>query len=92
MTNEKQPTLTFDGVEHVIADLSDEAKTQLQGLQQAELEMQRLQVQLAMITTARNTYNQALAQALSQSAESAESAAPAKAAKPAKKKKAAASA
>jgi len=89
MSNEQQPTLTFDGVEHVMADLSDEAKAQLQSLQQAELEMQRLQVQLAMITTARNTYNQALAQALSSSTESA---APAKAAKPAKKKKAAASA
>jgi len=89
MSNEQQPTLTFDGVEYLMADLSDEAKTQLQSLQQAELEMQRLQVQLAMITTARNTYNQALAQALSKLAESNSSA---KAAKPAKKKKAAASA
>jgi len=64
MTNESQATLTFDGVEHIISDLSEDAKAQLESLHHAELEMQRLNKQLAMITTARNAYNQALAAAL----------------------------
>jgi len=81
MSNEHQ-TLTFDGVEHSISGLSDDAKAQLQSLQETELEMQRLNKQLAMITTARNAYHQALTAALPKAD---------KTVKPAKKKKASAS-
>jgi len=89
MSDEQNPTLTFDGVEYLISDLSDEARVQLQNLQQAELELQRLQVQQAMIGTARNAYNQALVAALPKPAKAAK---PKKVAKPVKKKKAKASA
>ncbi|OUS01268.1 hypothetical protein A9Q90_10035 [Gammaproteobacteria bacterium 54_18_T64] len=63
---DQEPTLTHDGKDYKIADLSDEAKNQLQSLQLAETEIKRLQMQLAMIQTARNAYQQALLTALPQ--------------------------
>ena len=63
---DQEPTLALDGKDYKIADLSDEAKNQLQSLQLAETEIKRLQMQLAMIQTARNAYQQALVTALPQ--------------------------
>lgn len=63
---DQEPTLTLDGKDYKIADLSDEAQNQLQSLQLAETEIKRLQMQLAMIQTARNAYQQALVSALPQ--------------------------
>lgn len=78
MSEEQQPVLTFEGVEYPISDLSVEAKAQLESLHYAEVEMKRLQVQLAMITTARNAYTQALASALPKVAKKAKTKAAAK--------------
>jgi len=63
---DQEPTLTFGGKDYKIADLSDEAKNQLQSLKLAETEIKHLQMQLAMIQTARNAYQQALVTALPQ--------------------------
>ena len=57
---DQEPTLTHDGKDYKIADLSKEAQEQLQSLQLAEAEIKRLKMQLAMIQTARNAYQQAL--------------------------------
>jgi len=57
---EQEPKLNIDGKEYKISDLSDGAKGQLQGLQAAETEMKRLNIQLALIQTARNAYMHAL--------------------------------
>lgn len=43
-----------------IDDLSDAAKAQMQGVQVAENEIKRLNMQLALAQTARNAYMQAL--------------------------------
>mgnify|MGYP007055198025 FL=1 len=67
MTNQ-EPTITFDGKDYKVADLSDEAKNQLQSLQLADTEIKRLKMQLAMIQTARNAYQQALVNTLPQDA------------------------
>lgn len=64
MTDKKQAKLSVGDKEYIIADLSDEAKTQLESLRYAELEITRLNRELAMISTARNAYNQALLAAL----------------------------
>ena len=53
-------TLKIDGVDYAIGDLSDNAKGQLQGVQLAENEIKRLNMQLALAQTARNAYMQAL--------------------------------
>ena len=65
---DQEPTLTFGGKDYKITDLSDEAKNQLQSLKLAETEIKRLKMQLAMIQTARNAYQQALVTALPQDA------------------------
>jgi len=61
MTKENQEAkLNIDGKEYKMSDLSDNAKGQLKGLQAAEVEMKRLNVQLALAQTARNAYMHAL--------------------------------
>ena len=61
MAEKKEATLTINDTQYKIADLSNEAKMQLANLNFAEAEMRRLQGQLALATTARNAYRQALA-------------------------------
>lgn len=63
---EQEPTLTLNGKQYKIADLSDDAKNQLQSLQVTEAELKRLKMKTAMIQTARNAYKQALVTALPQ--------------------------
>jgi len=60
MTEQQEPTITIDGISYNIADLSDNAKAQLQSLQAAEAEIKRLNIQIALMQTARNAYLQAL--------------------------------
>ena len=61
MAKENQEAkLNIDGNEYKMSDLSDNAKGQLQGLQAAEAEMKRLNIQLALVQTARNAYMHAL--------------------------------
>ena len=59
-----EPFLTVNGVKYIVADLSEEAKSQFVNVQAAEAEINRLQVQLAIVQTARNAYQQALIAAL----------------------------
>lgn len=65
---DQEPVLTRDGKDYKINDLSKEARDQLKSLQLAEAEIKRLQMQLAMVQTARNAYRQALVSALPQDA------------------------
>jgi len=61
---DKDSKLKIDDREYNISDLSDNAKGQLQGLQVAEAEIKRLNIQLALIQTARNAYMHALQEEL----------------------------
>jgi hypothetical protein len=58
----KQPsnTLKIDNVDYKVDELSDTAKSQLQNVQLADAEIARLNMQLALAKTARNTYMHAL--------------------------------
>ena len=56
----KKGTLKIDNVDYKIDDLSDNAKAQIQSIQFADAEIQRLNMQLALAQTARNAYMQAL--------------------------------
>lgn len=49
-------TITIDGKEMAIADLSDDAKAQIQSLRFVEAEMQRLQARAAILNTAKQAY------------------------------------
>ena len=57
-------SIKIDNIDYDLDTLSDDAKVQLQMLQIAEQEVQRLQAQLAMIQTARIAYAKALKEAL----------------------------
>ena len=63
---DKEPTLSHDGRDYKIADLSQEARNQLRSLQLAEAEIKRLNMKSAMVQTALNAYKQALIDALPQ--------------------------
>ena len=56
--------IKINDVDYKLDDLSDDAKAQLQGIQVAEAEVKRLNVQIALAQTARNAYMQALQAAL----------------------------
>ena len=62
MTEKKQTQtkVTIDNIEYNISDLSDNAKSQMQGMQVAINEIKRLDIQKALVETARNAYGQAL--------------------------------
>ena len=60
----EEPTLTVNGVQYLVAELSEEARSQFVNVQATEAEINRLQVQLAIAQTARNAYQQALIAAL----------------------------
>lgn len=63
MADEKQ-TVSIDETDYNLADLSDEARQQLANLRVADQEIERLNAQLAIAQTARNTYARALAEQL----------------------------
>ena len=52
--------IKINDVDYQLDDLSDDAKGQLQGIQVADAEIKRLNMQLALAQTARNAYMQAL--------------------------------
>ena len=54
------PKITIDGKDYDTDSLSDAAKAQLTSLQVTDQEIQRLNIQLAIAQTARNTYAKAL--------------------------------
>jgi hypothetical protein len=53
---EPTPTITIDGVEHAVDDLSDEHKTVIGHVQVADQEIARLQNLIAILTTGRQAY------------------------------------
>lgn len=61
---EKQ-TITIDGTEYNLADLSDNAKAQVTNLRVTDQEIARLQTQLAIMHTARTAYARVLSEELS---------------------------
>ena len=56
MTEQPTPTITVDGVEHVIEDLSDEHKTVIGHIQVADQEIAKMQKLIAIVTTGRQAY------------------------------------
>jgi len=62
--NAEVPMIKINDVDYKLDDLSDDAKAQLQGIQVAEAEVKRLNIQVALAQTARNAYMQALQAAL----------------------------
>lgn len=64
MAEKQVPKVNVNGTEYNIADLSDEAKVQVQNLRAADAEIRHLNIQLALAQTARNAYIQALQAAL----------------------------
>jgi len=60
--NSQQPTITIDGKEYTLESLGQKGREQLQNLRVTDQEMQRMQDQLAIAQTARNTYARILAE------------------------------
>lgn len=58
------PTIKIDNKDYDTDTLSDDAKKQLQAIQLTDQEIQRLNIQLAIAQTARNTYAKALQEML----------------------------
>lgn len=64
MTEEAK--ISIDGVEYKLADLSDDAKAQIQSLQFVEGEIARLNAQAAVFNTAKIAYQTALKELLAE--------------------------
>ena len=54
------PKITVDGIEYNTEDLSDNGKAQLASLQFLEVQMSKLQNEIAVFHTAKNAYISAL--------------------------------
>lgn len=66
LVNDK--TVTLDGVDYLVKDLSEKAKQQILNVRATDQEIARLNLQLAIAQTARASYALALTQALPQPA------------------------
>lgn len=60
MAKDKAQTVTIDGSEYNVSDLSEYARNQLLNLRVTDQEIQRLNQQLAIAQTARTAYARAL--------------------------------
>tara|TARA_B110000003_G_C16224384_1_gene368665 strand:- start:25 stop:210 length:186 start_codon:yes stop_codon:yes gene_type:complete len=58
------PKFTLDEIEYNTEDLSDNGKAQLASLQFLEVQMQKLQAEIAVYQTAKNSYLAALKEEL----------------------------
>ena len=63
------PKITVDGIEYNTEDLSDNGKAQLASLQFLEVQMTKLQNEIAVFQTAKSAYIAALKAELEKSAE-----------------------
>ena len=63
------PKITVDGIEYNTEDLSDNGKAQLASLQFLEVQMNKLQNEIAVFQTAKAAYGAALKAELEKSAE-----------------------
>ena len=61
------PTITIDGKEYKIEELSNEAKTQIVNIRTADAEIQKIKNQLAMMNAARSYYAAKLTELLPES-------------------------
>jgi Family of unknown function (DUF6447) len=66
---EQKQSITIDGKSYDLDDLSKEVKQKLTSLRAADLEISRLEAQLAMFQTARNVYARAVQRDLGGDAE-----------------------
>ncbi|WP_404342572.1 DUF6447 family protein [Vreelandella venusta] len=64
MANEQNQTITIDGVEYNVANLSENARNQVVNLRVTDAEIEKLQQQLAIFQTARTAYAKALSEEL----------------------------
>lgn len=64
---EDEEEVTVDGVSYKVASLNEEARTQVNNIKFVEAEMAALQSRLAVYTTAKIAYENALRQALPRS-------------------------
>lgn len=62
--DQKPQTLTIDGTDYNVADLSENARAQVLNLRVTDQEIQRLNQQLAIAQTARTAYANALKEEL----------------------------
>ncbi len=62
------PTVTIDGMVYTLESLGQQGREQLRNVRVTDQEIQRLQDQLAMIQTARNTYARLLSEAIKNAA------------------------
>ncbi|MDQ7733695.1 DUF6447 family protein [Halomonas sp. SpR1] len=60
MAKDNEQTVTIDGSEYNVADLSENARNQVLNLRVTDQEIQRLNQQLAIAQTARTAYARAL--------------------------------
>jgi len=59
-----EPKLNIDGVDYLLKDLSEEAQAQIKSLQFVEAEINRLNALVAVASTARMAYQNALKELL----------------------------
>ncbi|WP_346799130.1 DUF6447 family protein [Halomonas sp. Bachu 37] len=64
MADEPQQTITIDGTEYNVADLSENAQNQVVNLRVTDQEIAKLKQQLAIYQTARTAYAKALSEEL----------------------------
>ena len=60
MADEKKNTITIDGTEYNVANLSENARNQVVNLRVTDAEIEKLKLQLAIYQTARTAYARAL--------------------------------
>ncbi len=58
------PIITIDNIDYDTESLSDQAKAQLANLRAVDRRIKDLQVEMAILQTARNAYSRALTEAL----------------------------
>ena len=64
MADEQNQTVTIDGTEYNVADLSENARNQVVNLRVTDAEIEKLKQQLAIYQTARTAYAKALGEEL----------------------------
>lgn len=64
MADQQTQTLTIDGTEYNVADLSENAQNQVVNLRVTDAEIEKLKQQLAIYQTARTAYARALGEEL----------------------------
>lgn len=64
MADEQKQTITIDGTEYNVADLSENARSQVVNLRVTDAEIEKLKQQLAIFQTARTAYARALSDEL----------------------------